>query len=72
MYRRLNKTFKTFPLLTYLSSFLYRFSNPVTLMVIGLWCLISDSGNVNSFPGSGCGPGKLERVFVKGMYIPLI
>jgi len=30
MYQRLNKTF---PLLTYLSSFLYRFSNPVTLMV---------------------------------------
>jgi len=30
MYRRLNKTF---PLLMYLSSFLYRFSNPVILMV---------------------------------------
>jgi len=30
MYRRLNKTFA---LLMYLSSFLYRFSNPVTLMV---------------------------------------
>jgi len=32
---------KTFPLLTYLSSFLYRFTNPVTLMVI-LWAVRFD------------------------------
>jgi len=57
MYRRL---IKTLPLLMYLSSFLYRFSNPVTLIVIGLWGLISDSGNVNSFPGSGRSPGKIK------------
>jgi len=67
MYRRLNKTFL---LLTYLSSFLYRFSNPVTLMVVGLWCLISDSGNVNSFPGSGCGPGKIGASICQGHVHP--
>jgi len=67
MYRRLNKIF---PLLTYLSSFLYRFSNPVTLMVIGLWCLISDSGNVNSIPGSDCGPSKIGAIICQGHVHP--
>ena len=65
IYWRLNKTF---PLLTYLSSFLYRFSNPMTLMVI-LWGLISDSGNANSLPGSpgpGCGPSKTGSSICQG------
>jgi len=62
MYRRLNKTFA---LLTYLSSSLYRFSNPVTLMVriqvIPTHFLVPTAVQV-----------KLERVSVKGTYIPLI
>jgi len=68
MYRRLNKTF---PLLMYLSSFLYRFSNPVTLIVrTGVWYLIQVIPTHFLVPTAV--QVKLEQVSVKGTYIPLI
>jgi len=62
MYRRLVKTFS---LLMYSSSFLYRFSNPVTLTVIcGVWYLIQ--AITNSLPGSDCGPSKTGPSICQG------